>query len=166
MSIAAQEVTVAAKSVFLGLRPMVTIEPDYPAGALDLNVLPLSTEWHPVAGFPGLRCTLLVNFHFGEGKPRPAQLGLIVSLPWYPFNPADRTPQGFFIGPKSGLSWQPSTGVWTTGLHLEAGWSFPLDNWSIMVLGEYGATLFLGESNGARWSGHGGISGLFGFRLD
>lgn len=156
----------APGAAFIGLRPAVTVEPEYPAGAFDLNAAPLVVEWAPDSPHLGIRLSLICSLHLGESTPSLAQVGFLASLPWYPFANGSARPAGFFTGPKAGLTWNGRTGAWASGLAVELGWSFPIEDWSVMLAGEYGFSAFLESDGRGRLGGHAGFSPLVGRWLE
>jgi hypothetical protein len=148
----------------LGFRPSITAEPEYPAGAFDLNLAPLCAELGPGGSALALRLDLLFTLQVGAGPASIRNVGLLLGLPWYPFSAGAARRSGFFVGPKAGLSYNVAGGFWSTGPSVELGWSFDLGRVVVDACVEGGATVFLGPG-GARVGGHGGASCIAGIRL-
>lgn len=156
----------ATSEIMLGLRPSVTVEPEYPKGVFDLNVLPLSLEFEGEGLAPNLRVDAILTLQLGGERPEIANLGLLLGLPWYPFSPSSGSRSGLFAGPKAGLAYNALGEFWATGASVEAGWSFSFGEWSLLACAEGGATVFLKSGEKARVGGHGGMSAIFGFRIE
>jgi hypothetical protein len=161
----------APAETVLGCRPSVTVEPEYPAGAFDLNVLPLDVEFGSRGSPLAVRADLLCTVRFGgrtvSGSAAPAlqNVGFLLGLPWYPFPSSDGRRSGFFAGPKAGFGYNLPGAFWATGPAIELGWAFILDRVVISACAEGGATVFLKPGEIPRVAGHGGLSCIVGIRL-
>jgi hypothetical protein len=161
----------APAETVLGCRPSVTVEPEYPAGAFDLNVLPLDVEFGSRGSPLAVRADLLCTVRFGgrtvSGSAAPAlqNVGFLLGLPWYPFPSSDGRRSGFFAGPKAGFGYNLPGAFWATGPAIELGWAFILDRVVSSACAEGGATVFLKPGEIPRVAGHGGLSCIVGIRL-
>jgi hypothetical protein len=149
----------------VGVRPAVTVEPDYPKGVFDVNLAPFCAEVG-VAGSPfAVRADLVCTVQLGGKAPVVENVGFYLGVPWYPFTAGAERHSGFFVGPKVGLCRNLPGGFWSTGPSVELGWAFDFGDFALSACAEGGATVFLEEGEPPRLAGHGGLSCIAGFRF-
>lgn len=125
-----------AADSFFGVRPAATAEPFYPAGTLDINVLPFVWEV-PSGSSSTWRWGLSAFLRQGQDAGRLSSAGGFVAWKWY----GGSHYSGFFAGPMLGLTTSPIEQMRTATGAVAAGYAFDVgDGWRLMAEAEAGVS--------------------------
>lgn len=152
-------------SFLLGINPAITIEPTYPKGTFDINVLPLVVEV-PLFNNFDFRAISLVNYGFRNYGSALMNLGFEIALPYYfifgkskPVNPA-----GFFIAPGYAFSRNVYYHHNCSSVYLEPGYSFSFtDRFSLIIDLQYGRSFFRYNDGSKLTTNHFGVKVVLGW---
>jgi hypothetical protein len=150
-------------SLFLGLRPEITVEPFYEKGEFDVNIFPLIIQ-KPISEKMALQFSGILNVGVRTDDTMLSHYGLRLSLPIFPFlKDSEKPQQGLYVAPGMGFSRNRGEKHSNFGFWLEPGYQLQIDKEWAMIFGlQLGATHFSYDSGEKKWDEHFGLKVTFG----
>lgn len=150
---------------FLGVNPSITVEPYYPKGDFDINILPLVVQ-KIITRRSGIRIISLLNLGFRSAGNRISHIGLSGGWVYYLSQQDEilNSKDGLYVAPVIEVSNNRIEHSVNTGLYAETGYQFLLPkNLGITTALQLGYTHF-NYSNTIidTWKPHFGIKVIFG----
>jgi len=149
-------------SLFLGLTPDLTVEPDYDKGEFDVNIIPLVAQYY-LSPTLALKVATIVNLHVNEGS-EISHLGGQFSVPVYFLSQKESFASGFYLAPVFGISHNMISEGNELTAALEPGYTWITESGFTMNLGvQLGGTYFTANDETAGWRNHFGLKFSLGY---
>jgi len=152
------------KPIWLGIQPAMTIEPFYPKGEFDLNVVPLVIQV-PLTKRMDIRYTNLANLHFG-GNGGFSDIGGEVQFPIFikKKEQIHTRSQGIYMSPLIGVGRNLVNDHYTMTPAVEGGYMFASSKRFTLTLGlQLGGSYFIYDDSDPEWRNHFGFKANLGF---
>lgn len=145
------------KPYFIGIQPGITVEPFYPEGEFDVNIIPV-VFLMPLSQRVDFRATLVVNYHLG-GNEQISDVGIQTVWPIY-INKKEaitNRSRGMFLGPVIGFGYNFLNKHTTLTAALEPGYFFEANrNFTLSIGIQLGASYFKYDDGKDKWQNHWG----------
>jgi hypothetical protein len=153
-------------AIMLGFSPAVTIEPEYPSGAFDLNVFPIAIQYPSIIDNLDIRFLGLLNYGIRSYGSALINIGGEICLPYhFDFGPGHPViSKGFFIGPGAAFARNVHYNHTNYSVFFEPGYHFLFnDNFSLIIDMQYGRTFFNYDSGQQIVKNHFGVKVVLGW---
>jgi len=158
-----------SRPIMLGFSPAITVEPSYPQGAFDLNILPLAVQFPGIIDNLDIRFLSLVNYGIRSYGSALINIGGEICLHYhFDFSRNDDfISKGFFIGPGAAFSRNIHYNHRSLSVFIEPGYHFLFnDNFSLIIDMQFGRTYLKPDSGISVTQNHWGVKVVLGWWIN
>ncbi len=156
-------------AMMIGFSPAVTIEPEYPSGAFDLNVVPLAVQFPGIIDNLDIRFLSLVNYGIRSYGSALINIGGEICLPYhFDFSRNNSAiSKGFFIGPGVAFTRNVHYNHRSLSVFFEPGYHFLFnDNFSLIIDMQFGRTYLKPDNGVSVTQNHWGVKVVLGWWIN